>query len=62
MKRELEKALRQVKDEMKEEGGGVGDVTDRSLGDTECTFSTFTDPPDNSFMRPKTAVSANPTR
>ena len=60
MKKELEKALRQVKGEMAVEGGAAGDMTDRSLEETECTFSTFTDPPDN-FMRPKSAVSANPT-
>ena len=62
VKNELERALQQVKGQMKQEGGAGGDETDRSLTDTNCTFSTFPDPPDNSFMRPKTAVSAHPTR
>ena len=62
VKKELERALQQVNGQMKQEGGAGGDETDRSLTDTNCTFSTFPDPPDNSFMRPKTAVSAHPTR
>jgi len=68
VRRELEKALRQVKQEMVNErgdevinNGGNTERTDCSVAQTDCTFTTFSDPPSRSFLRPASAMSANAT-
>jgi len=66
VKRELEKSLRQVKDQMMEEAGSTsrlegGDITERSeTEDTTCTFSTFSNPPSMRLMRP--AINGDATK
>lgn len=66
VRRELEKALRQVKQEMTEQVGldsvDKGDNTVRSTAYTDCTFTTFSDPPSRSFLRPASAMSAKATQ